>query len=435
MPLDILMPALFPAMATGRLAKWRVGEGDRIAVGSVIADIETPEGRVEVAAVEEGIIRALLVPEGPDPVAVDTRIAVMTPAHELEPAATVATVAGKQRIAASPLARRMARSAGLDLASLKGTGTDGRIVERDISAALAAAAKAGRMASRQRPSATGLQLVAASPPSMLEQGAPERQGRPERLVPAVLRQPSPPAADTVLRHYRRGTYDVVPLDALRQSIAERAGRAVRSIPQLSLSVDCVLDALLAAIERMNTAAARSGRRIAPITHSDVLVKAMGLALQHVPAANATWSEIGLLRHHIADVAFDVAIPGGYLQPVIRQADLKSLSEIAGERADICVRAAGGGLNASDCEGGVTAVADFGAHGIRRGEAVVMPPHASVLVCGQPEKRPIVSAGQIIVATVMTCTLSVDQRILDAAEAAELLQAVKTFVEDPVRMLA
>jgi len=423
MPLDILMPALFPAMSEGRLSKWRVSEGERIAVGTVIAEIEAGEGTVEVAAEEEGIIRNLLVPEGPKPIAVDARIAVLVLANELREGAT-----SQSRLAASPLARQLARTAGIDIATVKGSGPCGRVIKRDVNSAIAAAEATPQTTAPAKPEPQ----PPAKSPDMELRGAPTGT-----LVPAVVRPRSTPAlTDAVLRHYRKGSYEIVAHDGLRRAIAEAGMRSARTVPHLIVPVDCIVDALLAAIGRINTAAAaRVGRDAVTVETADVLVKAMGLALQEVPAANATWTEIGMLRHRGADVAIEVQVEGGYLQPVVRGADLKSLSEIASERAELAVAGIHGRLGLADCEGAVTTITDFTRLGVKRAEAVITPPHASVLSLGAPERRPVVSMGQIVPATVMTCTLAVDARVLDATNAAELLGHIKTFVEDPVRMLA
>ena len=426
MPLDILMPALFPGMREGRLAKWRVSEGERIAVGTVIAEIEAGECTVEVAAEEEGVIRDLLVPEGPKPIAVDARIAVLALANELREGAI-----SQSRLAVSPLARRLAKTAGIDIASVKGSGPGGRVIKRDVDAVLAAAAEA---------TPETIAPAKAEPPLPAKSYDLELEGSPPRtgtLVPAVVRPRSTPAlTDAVLRHYRKGSYEIIAHDGLRRAIAEAGMRSARTVPHLIVSVDCIVDALLAAIGRINTAAAaRSGRDAVTVETADVLVKAMGLALHEVPAANATWTEIGMLRHRSADVAIEVQVEGGYLQPVVRAADLKSLSDIASERAELTAGGIHGRLGLADCEGAVTAITDFTRLGVKRAEAVITPPHASVLSLGAPERRPVVSMGQIVPATVMTCTLAVDARVFDATDAAELLGHIKTFVEDPVRMLA
>ncbi|MGI9382447.1 MAG: pyruvate dehydrogenase complex dihydrolipoamide acetyltransferase [Methyloligellaceae bacterium] len=448
MPISILMPALSPTMEEGTLAKWLVKEGDTVASGDVIAEIETDKATMEVEAVEEGKVGKILVGEGTTNVAVNAPIAVLleegedasalasfqaapagpaaatsaptetaepspaampeaAPAPVPEAAQSPAPKANGQggRIFASPLARRLAAQNNIDLAALAGSGPHGRIVKQDIETAIE-------------------QGVPAPEPARAPEAAPAG-------VPAV----TPTISDEkILALYEPGTYEVVPHDNMRRIIASRLTEAKQTIPHFYLSLDCELDALLAARRRLNAMSPDEGPKVFKISVNDLVIKAMAMALQKVPAANATWTEEGILRHKTSDIGVAVAIEGGLFTPVIRHAEVKSLSEISNEMRDLAERARNRRLAPHEYQGGTTSISNLGMFGIKAFDAVINPPHASILAVGAGEKRPIISGDDIKVATMMSVTLSCDHRVIDGALGAELLDAFKGFIEEPVTML-
>ncbi len=453
MPTQILMPALSPTMEEGKLAKWLVKEGEHIKSGKVIAEIETDKATMEVEAVDEGVVAKILVAEGTEKVKVNTPIAVLlmdgetagaasaappavapptapaaapvapaAPAPQAKPAPTAApapapaTAAAPvmnghagDRVAVSPLARRLAKDAGIALNGLKGSGPHGRIVKRDIEAA----ARGSRPAT-----------ASASPPSTAMTQSPA-------TAPAV----APMADDKILALYEQGSYDVIPHDGMRRIIAQRLTQSKSTVPHFYLSLDVRLDELLRARERINAAAPKTGPRAFKLSVNDFIIKGLALALQQVPAANASWTEGGMLRHRHSDVGVAVAIEGGLFTPVIRHAELKTLGEISNEMKDLADRARKKRIAPHEYQGGTTSISNLGMFGIKSFDAVINPPHATILAVGAGEKRPVVSAsGQIEVGTIMSCTLSCDHRVVDGALGAELLNAFKQFLEDPVRML-
>ena len=453
MPTEILMPALSPTMEEGKLAKWLVKEGQKVRSGDIIAEIETDKATMEVEAVDEGTVGSLLIAEGTDKVKVNTPIAVLlgdgesardaksaapapkpaaTPAPAPAPAAAAAKPqaaatsapapapapapaaktaanghAPGERIFASPLARRLAKEAGLDLARVAGTGPHGRIVRRDIEAA----AKGG--AAKAAPAqSTALAPATAAAPAMA----------------------APMADSKILALYEQGSFDVVPHDGMRRVIAERLTQSKQTIPHFYLSLDCRLDSLLAARERINAAAPKEGPRAYKLSVNDFVIKALALALQHVPAANATWTAEGMLRHRHSDVGVAVAVEGGLFTPIIRHAELKTLGEISNEMKDLAGRARKRRLAPHEYQGGTTSISNLGMYGIKSFDAVINPPHATILAVGAGEKRAVVVGDRIEAATIMSCTLSCDHRVVDGAIGAELLNAFKGLIEDPVRML-
>jgi pyruvate dehydrogenase E2 component (dihydrolipoamide acetyltransferase) len=315
------------------------------------------------------------------------------------------------RIFASPLARRLAGMAGLDLESLAGTGPHGRIIKRDIEAALADDGRKRGTAPR--------------PPSGQEVAT---------LPRAPLREAPSLPDEKILALYHKGTYEVVPHDKMRKVIAERLTLAKQTIPHYYLSIDCRIDELLAARERMNAAAPREGPRAYKLSVNDFIIKAMALALQDVPAANATWTEAGMLRHKYSDVGVAVAVDGGLFTPVVHQAELKTLSEISNEMRDLADRARKRRLAPHEYQGGTSSISNLGMYGIKTFDAVINPPHATILAVGAAERRPVVSGDAVAPATIMSVTLSCDHRVIDGATGAALLAAFKAFIEDPVRML-
>ena len=454
MPTEILMPALSPTMEEGKLTKWLVKEGQKVRSGDIIAEIETDKATMEVEAVDEGTVGSILIAEGTDKVKVNTPIAVLlgegesagaapkpaatpppatpapaaaapapkpqaapapaAPAPAAAPAAAKPAAnghaAGGARIFVSPLARRLAKEAGLDLARVAGTGPHGRIVRRDIEAAAkGGAAKAAPSAS---PSTAMTTTSGAAPAPMM----------------------APMADSKILALYEQGSYEVQPHDGMRRIIAERLTQSKQTIPHFYLSLDCRLDSLLAARERINAAAPKEGPRAFKLSVNDFVIKALALALQHVPAANATWTSEGMLRHRHSDVGVAVAVEGGLFTPVIRHAELKTLGEISNEMKDLAERARKRRLAPHEYQGGTTSISNLGMYGIKSFDAVINPPHATILAVGAGEKRAVVVGDRVEVATIMSCTLSCDHRVVDGAVGAELLNAFRALIEDPVRML-
>jgi pyruvate dehydrogenase E2 component (dihydrolipoamide acetyltransferase) len=309
------------------------------------------------------------------------------------------------RVLASPLARRLARQAGLTLDELAGSGPHGRIIKRDIESALKSGA-----------------------PKAAERSATHRE------VTTSPRQAAGNSDDKILALYDKGSYELVPHDKMRRVIAERLTLAKQTIPHYYLSIDCRIDDLLHARERMNAAAPSEGPRAYKLSVNDFIIKAMALALQEVPAANATWTDAGMLRHKYSDVGVAVAIEGGLFTPVVRHAELKSLSEISNEMRDLAERARKRRLAPHEYQGGTTSISNLGMYGIKNFDAVINPPHATILAVGAAERRPIVSGEALEAATVMNVTLSCDHRVVDGATGAALLGAFRAFMEDPVRML-
>ncbi len=318
-----------------------------------------------------------------------------------------------KRIFASPLARRIASERGIDLSALEGSGPHGRIVLRDV-----------EHAEPESRAAPAEDAEAAEAPSRGE----------------IMRAPSVPAAQglsdkQVLAMYEPGTYEFVPHDTMRRFIAERLTLAKQTIPHFYLNIDCRLDALLAARKRLNDMAPDDGPRMFKLSLNDFIIKAMAMALQTVPEANATWTEAGILRHRSSDIAVAVALEGGGLHtPVIRSAEVKSLSEISNEMRDLADRARSKRLAPHEYQGGTTSISNLGMYGIDSFEAVINPPQSSILAVGRAEKKAIVKDDAVKIATMMSATLSADHRVIDGALGAELLAAFKAYLEDPVTML-
>jgi pyruvate dehydrogenase E2 component (dihydrolipoamide acetyltransferase) len=470
MPTQILMPQLSPTMEEGKLAKWHVKEGDAVRSGDVVAEIETDKATMEVEAPEDGRIDKLLVAGGTEHVPVnfpiasllteevsslETRPAAAPQDEELRPhpeeSARVPVSMGEARasslgteqvmhqiaeqirgngkhdrvrVFASPLARRLAREFGLDLQELNGSGPRGRIVKADIELA-------ARTAMRQpeaidaMPAETKLEEI---------ESAPEPRAQ-DLVVRREAPEPHAMSDKQVLTLYQPGSYEIVPHDTMRRFIAERLTLSKRTIPHFYLAIDCELDALIAARKRLNGMAPQAGPRVFKLSVNDFIIKAMAIALQTVPAANATWTEAGLLRHRASDIAVAVALEGGGLHtPVIRDAEIKSLSEISNEMRDLAARARSKRLALHEYQGGSTTISNLGMYGIDRFDAVINPPQASILAIGRAEKRPVVKDDALKIATMMSVTLSVDHRVIDGALGAELLAAFKAYIEDPVTML-
>jgi pyruvate dehydrogenase E2 component (dihydrolipoamide acetyltransferase) len=441
MPTPILMPALSPTMEEGKLAKWLVTEGQKVRSGDIIAEIETDKATMEVEAVDEGTVGKILIPAGTEGVKVNSQIAYLladgeaagTAAPAVKPIPTAAPLAvaaaasaapahvngahkssGNGRVFASPLARRLAGDKGVDLANLKGSGPNGRIVKADID-------KAGPGAASRTPvvaSATTASAVAA----------------PLAVAAVAGSFPQPMADDKVLALYEQGTYEVLPHDNMRKIIAKRLVESKVTIPHFYLNVDCRLDQLLAARERLNARSPKEGAAAYKLSVNDFVIKALALGLRDVPGANATWTSAGMLRHKRIDVGVAVSVEGGLFTPVLRHADLKTLSELSNEMKDLAGRARARKLAPHEYQGGTTSISNLGMFGIKSFDAVINPPHATILAVGAGEERAIVVGGKLEVATMMSCTLSCDHRVVDGALGAALLNAFKSYIEDPVRML-
>jgi len=465
MPTNILMPALSPTMEKGNLAKWLKKEGDKISSGDVIAEIETDKATMEVEAVDEGTLAKIVVPEGAQDVAVNSVIAVLAgegedvkaaaagaakapppkaaekkteaatphpapaappspkgggtaaPAAQSHPsprsgeggAAQAATGgvqpirAASNRIFSSPLARRLAKDAGIDLNRVQGSGPHGRVIARDIDAA-----KSGK----------GLRAPGAVPTAG---GA--------AIAPAM-------SDSQILSLYEEGSYELVPHDGMRRTIAQRLTASIQTIPHFYLTMDCDIGKLMAAREEINAAAPKDkdGKPAYKISVNDFVIKALALALQRIPDANVSWTEAGLLKHKYSDIGVAVALPGGLITPIVRKAETKSLSAISNEMRDLAARARARKLKPPEYQGGGSSVSNLGMYGIKDFTAVINPPQSTILAVGAGEERAVVRNGQIVPAQIMSVTLSCDHRSVDGALCAELLAVFKALIENPVLMV-
>ncbi|KQV81380.1 pyruvate dehydrogenase complex dihydrolipoamide acetyltransferase [Rhizobium sp. Root1220] len=447
MPINITMPALSPTMEEGNLSKWLVKEGDTVKSGDVIAEIETDKATMEVEAVDEGVVAKLLVPAGTEGVKVNALIAVLAaegedvaaaasgagsaPAPKAAaaevpkaeaaapaapaPAATAsapaaapaAAPASGDRPFSSPLARRLAKEAGIDLSAISGSGPHGRVVKSDVEAA---AAGGGAKAA---PAAAAPQAAVAAPAAA----------------------PKGASDESVLKLFEPGSYELVPHDGMRKIIAKRLVESKQTVPHFYVTVDCELDALLALRAQLNDAAPRKdGGAAYKLSVNDMVIKAMALALRDVPDANVSWTEANMVKHKHADVGVAVSIPGGLITPIIRKAEEKTLSAISNEMRDLGKRAKDRKLKPEEFQGGTTSVSNMGMMGVKNFAAVINPPHATILAVGAGEQRVIVRKGEMVIATVMSVTLSTDHRCVDGALGAELLQAFKGYIENPMGML-
>jgi pyruvate dehydrogenase E2 component (dihydrolipoamide acetyltransferase) len=481
MPINILMPALSPTMEKGNLAKWLKKEGQAVKTGDVIAEIETDKATMEYEAVDDGVLAKIVVPEGTNDVPVNQLIAVL--AQEGEDVKAAAAAAGKgappakapsagapssppspprgegaaaqaaalptaapalkeakapsppmaprapslqrgegggegvrtnghgagaggtNRIFSSPLARRLAKEAGIDVGRIEGSGPHGRVIARDVEAA-----KSGR----------GLRAPSAAPAA----GAP---------APA----PAPSMSDQQIRAlYEEGSYEVIPHDGMRRTIAQRLTAAAQSMPVFYLTVDCDIGKLLTAREEINAAAPKDkdGKPAYKLSVNDFVIKALALALQQVPDANVSWTEGGMLKHKHSDVGVAVALPNGLITPIVRGAETKSLSVISNEMKDLAKRARDRRLKPNEYQGGGTSVSNLGMYGIKDFTAVINPPQSTILAVGTGEERAVVRDGKIVAAHIMSVTLACDHRSIDGALGAVLISAFKALIENPVMML-
>jgi len=439
MATNILMPALSPTMTEGRLARWLKAEGERIKPGDIIAEIETDKATMEVEAVDEGVLGQILVPAGTEGVKVNQPIAVLVEAGEAAPSApkikppiapfnpdvngqasTTATpddttvfpsepeppppprLPDDARIIASPLARRMAKQAGLDLRQVPGTGPNGRVVKADVEAALA------------RGSARA------------EQAAKPAQAQ---IAPAIAAPPPKPASAPVL-----GAHRLVPHSTMRKVIARRLSESKQTIPHFYVSMDIRLDAALKLRAEINARSAKEGPDATKVSVNDLLIKAAAKTLRKHPNVNASYTDEGTALYDEVDIAVAVSIPDGLITPVIRSADRKGVVAISHEMKDLAARARAGKLKPEEFQGGGFSISNMGMYGVTNFSAIINPPQAGILAVSAGEQRPVVTDGALAVATVMTCTLSVDHRIVDGALAAEWLASFKGFVEDPLSLL-
>jgi pyruvate dehydrogenase E2 component (dihydrolipoamide acetyltransferase) len=457
MPINILMPALSPTMEKGNLAKWLKKEGDAVKTGDVIAEIETDKATMEYEAVDDGVMAKIFVPEGTADVPVNQLIAVLAqegedvksaaagavkstapqkappaaapapqpaaapsapaqakPAGPLPPKSApperpqanghAAPAGGANKIFSSPLARRLAKDAGIELGRIQGSGPHGRIIARDVEAA-----KSGQ----------GLRAAPAAASS----------GAPAAIAPSM--------SDQQIRSlYEEGSYEFVPHDGMRRTIAQRLTASTQTIPHFYLTIDCDIGKLLEAREEINAAASKDkdGKPTYKLSVNDFVIKALALALQRVPDANVSWTEGGMLRHKHSDVGVAVAMPNGLITPIIRSAETKTLSAISNEMKDFAARARARKLKPNEYQGGTTSVSNLGMYGIKDFTAVINPPQSTILAVGTGEERAVVRNGKIEAAHIMSVTMSCDHRAVDGALGAVLIGEFKKLIENPVMML-
>ncbi|MEI6557520.1 MAG: pyruvate dehydrogenase complex dihydrolipoamide acetyltransferase [Rhodospirillaceae bacterium] len=432
MPIDILMPALSPTMTEGNLAKWLKKEGDAIRAGDVLCEIETDKATMEVEAVDEGILEAILVPGGTQAVKVNAPIArlraegdtgkgaapaaapraVAAPATAAGPAAVAPAPAAPRsgsRIIASPLARRLAAAAGLDLTGVAGSGPRGRIIKHDVTEALARGPVARAAAAAPAAAApVAAAAPAAAPPVRSPAGGDDTRAW----------------SDKVGLKYRLQANS-----GMRKVIARRLTEAKQTIPHFYLSIEVALDAVLKIRADLN---ARSDAY--KLSVNDFVIRAVALALRKVPAANAAWTDENILLYDQVDLSVAVATPAGLITPIIKAADAKGLAVISAEMKDLAARARDGKLKPEEFQGGTFTISNLGMFGIREFSAIINPPQACILAVGAGEQRPVVRDGALAIATAMTCTLSIDHRVVDGAVGAAFLAAFKKLLEDPLTML-
>lgn len=429
MPIDVLMPALSPTMEEGTLAKWHVKKGDKVSSGDVIAEIETDKATMEVEAVDEGTVEEILVAEGSEGVKVNTPIARLSgddagaapptkaeapkaeapPAEAPKPAdapkaespkppaptpAAPARASG-ERVFASPLARRIAEQKGLNLSEVQGSGPHGRIIKRDVDGATPQA----------KPPASAAAAAAAPAPRPVQSLA--QMGIPD------------------------GSYDLIPLDGMRKTVARRMTDSFRDVPHFPLTIDLEIDGLLASRAKINAMLEKQGVKVSV---NDLVIKAAAVALKQVPEANASYSPEGIAMHHHADIAIAVALEHGLITPIIRAAETKGLAQIATEAKDLAERARSKKLKPEEFQGGTFSISNLGMFGIKTFASIINEPQGAILSVGAGEKRPVVRGDQLAIATVMSVTLTCDHRVVDGAIGARWLAAFKALIEDPITMI-
>jgi pyruvate dehydrogenase E2 component (dihydrolipoamide acetyltransferase) len=424
MATNILMPALSPTMTEGTLSRWLKKEGEDVRAGDVIAEIETDKATMEVEAVDEGVLGKILVQDGTEGVKVNEPIAILVEQGEAVPAAAPAARAapepkaevpkqetkppeasrpapqsgnghdaGGDRIFVSPLARRMAKQAGIDLATLKGSGPNGRIVKVDIEASL-------------------------------QKGPPAAQPVAAPAVAPAARPAAPIAAP----------HSLVPHSSIRKVIARRLTEAKSTIPHFYVSMDVEIDALIKLMSELNAKSPKEGPGAYLITINDLVIKAVAATLRRVPAVNAAWTDDAMVLFDDVDISVAVAIPDGLITPIVRRADQKGLSTISREMKDLAGRARTGKLKPEEFQGGGFSISNMGMFGVSEFAAIINPPQAAILAVAAGQKRPVVKDDALAIATVMTCTLSVDHRVVDGALGAQWLREFKRIVADPLSLL-
>jgi pyruvate dehydrogenase E2 component (dihydrolipoamide acetyltransferase) len=448
MPIEIKMPALSPTMEEGKLAKWLVKEGDTVASGDIMAEIETDKATMEFEAVDEGTIGKILIAEGSEGVKVGTVIATLTsedeeaveaaPAPEQPeaeptkaaevapapdptaaapaptpapaPAPAASTQPKEGRIAASPLARRLAAAKGVDIEALTGSGPHGRVIKADVEAAQPGSTKP----------ATPKAAPASAPAPANDTAAP---------APATVEM----ADDTRALLDARIPHTVEKLSGMRKTIARRLAQSMQQAPHIYLTVDIRLDRLMAMRAELNAALEKQGVKVSV---NDMLIKALGKALIDVPECNVTFAGNEMIKYSRADVSVAVSIPNGLITPIVSDANGRSFSEIAKAMKDLGKRAQEGKLKPEEYQGGTASISNMGMMGIKHFTAVINPPQSTILAIGAGEKRPwVMPDGQLGVATVMTATGSFDHRAVDGASGAQLMTAFREYVESPLGMVA
>jgi pyruvate dehydrogenase E2 component (dihydrolipoamide acetyltransferase) len=426
MPTNVLMPALSPTMTEGKIARWLKAEGDTVKSGQVLCEIETDKATMEVEAVDEGVLAKIVVPGGTDGVKVNDVIAIIAgegedakavaakgaapavavaaaPTQAAAPAPVAAAAAAPQgsRVFASPLARRIAEQGNLDLGKIAGSGPGGRIVKHDVESALAGG---------------GAKKSAAAP-----------------AAAAALAAPAPVAVSSAALA-AIGPHKLVPLSTMRKVIARRLTESKQQVPHFYLTVDCDIDKLLAGRVALNAKSPEKGPGAFKLSVNDFVIKSVAAALRQVPNANASFSDDGMLLWENVDISVAVAIDGGLITPIIRDADKKGLVEISNTMKDLAARAKSGKLKPEEFQGGTFSISNLGMFGIKDFAAVINPPQGCILAVGAGEQRPVVKNGALAIATMMSVTLSVDHRVVDGSVGAEFLAAFKKIVEDPLAML-
>ena len=472
MSIDITMPALSPTMEEGILAKWLVNEGDTVSAGDIIAEIETDKATMEVEAVDEGIVAKLMVAAGTEGVKVNAVIAVLAEdgedastvgaapkakappkAEEIDQTAPVvsqdhATMKSDKitkgdksdksdrgdkgeegdrgdRVFATPVARRIASQAGLEISSIIGSGPRGRVIKNDIEAAIE--------------TGSGVQIAALSPETVIPQTGHPQTGHPQTGAVAGLSAsgPAPMLDQQILSLFEDGSYEKKPHDGMRRVIAERLSQSNATVPSYTVTMECNLDAMLSLRAQMNGAAPmdKDGKPAYRISVNDFIIKAMALALQAVPLANSSWTSTDRILHKHSHVGVAVAVDDGLFTPIIRKAELKTLSAISAEVKDMAGRARNKKLKPEEYQGGCTAVSNLGMFGVREFTSIINPPHASIVSIGAGEKRAVVNEqGALAVATMMMATFAFDHRCIDGALGAELAAAFTGYIENPMGML-
>jgi pyruvate dehydrogenase E2 component (dihydrolipoamide acetyltransferase) len=434
MSINILMPALSPTMTEGKLSRWLKKEGEEIKSGDVLAEIETDKATMEVEAVEEGFLAKILVPDGTEGVAVNAVIGVLTeekggavdaapaPAAaapqtaakadaapeegvkakaEAEPAPTVhapAAAAHEDRVFASPLARRMARQAGIDLAGIKGSGPNGRIVKADLDKA----------------------PVAKEAPAEAPKAAPA-----PAPAPAAAKAPAPVI---------NAPHKKLPNSSMRKVIAKRLLESKQTVPHFYLTVNIELDALLELRAKLNASSPKDGPGAFKLSVNDLIIKACGVALRRHPGVNASWTDEAIIQYDDVDISIAVAIPDGLITPIVRKADALGLAAISNTMKDLGARAKAGKLKPDEYQGGGFSISNLGMFGISAFSAIINPPQAAILAVGAGEKRAVVKDDQLAIATVMSATLSCDHRVVDGALGAQFLATLKGLMEAPLGLM-